>query len=137
MDPIKPPEMTPAERSAVERERQARKAPAPNPVSSRTFIAPAGGVVEGRAYFLDGHLAIANGTVGVGTSFHGLTGIVEYAKMHEQAWLTGDPIYWYAFGGCLSNAVPADENLKVGVADKDAPNPSATGFVRLDTIPTP
>lgn len=138
MDPLKPSlETPPAQPPPLDRASRARTAPPSKPVTTRAFVAPPGGVVEGRAYWLNGHLAIADGSLGVGVQFHALTGTVEYAKVHEQGWSEGDPIYWYPFGGCLTNEVPADESLKVGVADKDAPNPSATGFVRLDTIPSP
>jgi len=151
MDPSKPSDTPPGADRERERQgdRQARKAPAPRPVTTHAFVAPVGGVVEGRAYFIDGHLVIADSTVDVGAQFHALTGTVEYAKVHEEAWIAGDPIFWYAAGGCLSNntGLPMDpgtgrvqglpETLKVGVADKDAPRPSVTGFVRLDTIPTP
>ena len=127
------PELAPA--AVMERSRAPRTAPTPKAVTTREFRAPVGGVVEGRAYWIHGALAIADATVGTEARFHGLTGTVEYAKVHEQAWVAGDDVYWYAFGGCLSNVDPGGGQFKVGVADQDAPNPSATGVVRLDAMP--
>ena len=134
MEPNKPADKQPDAQG--ERAARARSAPVPKPVTSRRFVAPAGGVVEGRAYWLDKHLVIADGTVGVGAEFHGLTGVVEYAKVHEQEWVAGDVVYWSPVGGCLS-VLDDGATLRVGVADQDAPNPSATGYVRLDAVPTP
>jgi predicted RecA/RadA family phage recombinase len=128
-----PPEvLSPA--AVLARSRASRTAPTPKAVTTREFRAPVGGVVEGRAYWIHGALAIADATVGTEARFHGLTGTVEYAKVHEQEWVAGDVVYWHATGGCLSVIDPGG-HMRVGVADQDAPNPSATGVVRLDALP--
>ena len=101
------------------------------PVTTRTFKAPEGGVVAGRGYWLNRHLAIAAETVATGNRFHALTGVVEFAKGHEEEWAADDVLCWHAGGGCLTNAVLGDA-LRVGVADREALRPSVTGFVRLD-----
>lgn len=103
------------------------------PVTAHTFKAPQGGVVEGRGYWLNRHLAIAAQTVATGNRFYALTGVVEFAKGHEEVWAADDVLFWHAGGGCLTNVV-LDESLRVGVADRAAVRPSVTGFVRLDTF---
>lgn len=125
----------------------ARQERATTPVSfPEEFIAPAGGVIEGRAYLLSlvsqlsvsrDALVVAGMTVGGGARFPGVTGVVEYDKVHEEAWSAGEAIYWSAAGGCMTHTpqtTTGGQSLKVGVAEQDAPRPSVTGFVRLDPI---
>jgi hypothetical protein len=123
-------------------------APAPASVTMQAYVAPAGGVVAGRGYWIDGHLLIADTTAEAGVLFHARTGVVDYDKVHEEAWTAGDLIYWYAIGGCMTNGtgvaplpgtrhveLPSDV-FKVGAAELDAPRPSTTGRVKLDPLPT-
>lgn len=119
------------------------------PDTVEEFIAPPGGVIAGQAYLLTLEsqmsatreaLVIASATVGPGARFHAVTGTVEYDKPHEELWTAGDPIYWSAEGGCMTNTpgppapVMGIAPRKVGVAERDAPRPSVTGFVTLDQI---
>lgn len=97
-----------------------------------TVTAPAGGCTSGKAYKVGGIIGVASTTVAAGEPVElQVENVFELDKVSAQAWAVGDPIYFNATSGLVTNATAAGVFL-VGVATASAANPSGVGTVRLN-----
>jgi len=97
-----------------------------------TVTAPAGGCTSGKAYKVGGIIGVASTTVAAGESVElQVEGVFRLEKVSAQAWAVGDPIYFNATSGLVTNASAAGVVL-VGIATAAAVNPSSVGNVRLN-----
>lgn len=98
---------------------------------------PAEGMVSGKLYKIGSLIGVA-----ALTSLEGApnelktTGVFELSKTSAQGWSLGDPVYLDTENAVLSTTATAGFVL-VGMAAKEAANPSATGRVRLNGVSAP
>lgn len=64
-------------------------------------------------------------------------GVWELAKTSAQAWTVGAKLYWDNSAKLVTTTAASGANLPIGHALAVAPNPSATGTVRLAARPQP
>lgn len=88
-------------------------------------------VAAGAAFKVGAIIAIATSAAESGATVEGITeGVVDVAKVNAQAWTAGALIYWDDSQKLATTT--STSNTLMGVAVLAAPNPSATGRVRLN-----
>jgi predicted RecA/RadA family phage recombinase len=95
------------------------------------FVAPTGGVVNGKLYLINGFVLIALVTAAEGETFAGCvcTCVARVAKTSAQAWAVGQVVYLDATNHVADSGAG---KVRVGVCVEVAANPTATGLVFFD-----
>lgn len=95
------------------------------------FVAPTGGVVNGKLYLINGFVCIALVTAAEGETFAGLVCkcVARVPKTSAQAWAVGQVVYLDATNHVADSGAG---KLRVGVCVEAAANPTATGLVYFD-----
>ena len=98
-----------------------------------TLIAPAGGVVSGKAYLIGLLVVVASFSANGGEEFEGYTvGVFELGKAVADAPAQGDKAYWDDTGKEVTTV--ALNNTLFGVFTKAQANGDTTGHIRLGLV---
>lgn len=105
------------------------------PGDTLNLTAPAGGVTSGVPVIIGDLFVIPATSAPAGSQFAGKTdGVYELPKVSAQAWGEGAALYYNPATGLFSTGGPG---RLVGVAAAAAANPSALGWVRLNSVTLP